>query len=190
MTIAQHIGFAAMLAEGLAGRGSRGLSGARPLDWSTLTLPALGGGMLSPDLFRGRVVLAVNTASRCVFTGQLRGLQRLWRERRDAGLTLLGVPSNDFAQEPLRGTAIREFCERRCGADLPPLLAEQRVIGADAHPLYSWAAAEGGRAAVPRWNFHKLLIGRDGRLRGAFTAAVGSRSPRLVSAIDDALAPG
>jgi len=190
MIVARHIGFAAMLAEGLAGRGGRALAGARPLDWSTLPLPAPGGGTLSPDLFQGRVVLAVNTASRCVFTGQLRGLQDLWRERRDRGLTLLAVPSNDFAQEPLRGKAIHEYCERRYGADLPPLLAEQRVTGADAHPLYRWAAAEGGRPAVPRWNFHKLLIGRDGRLRGAFTAAVGSRSRRLLSAIDDALAAG
>lgn len=185
--VGQGAGLLSMLLGSLSGRGSRALAGQQPLDWRRLPLPGLEGGALDPALFAGQVVLVVNSASRCLFTRQYRGLQALWQGRRAQGLVLLGVPANDFArQEPGEATAIRRFCDRRYGIDFP-LLARQVVIGPAAHPLYRWAAAEGGRAAIPRWNFHKLLIGRDGRLAGAFSSAVSPASRRLRAAIDAAL---
>lgn len=187
MNIAQGPGFLAMLLAGLAGRGAQALAGRTPLDWAALPLPALDGGALPASLFAGKAVLVVNTASGCVFARQLSGLQRLWQKRRADGLVVLGVPSDDFAQEKRDGAALRGHCERRHRVDYP-LLARQRVLGPEAHPLYRWAAAEGGPAAVPRWNFHKLLVGRDGRLAGSFSAAIGAGSRRLATALDEALA--
>lgn len=187
MNISQGPGFLGMLLGGLVGRGAQAIAGRRPLDWASLPLPGLDGGALSPALFAGRVVLVVNTASGCVFAAQLGALQRLWQEREAAGLTILGVPSNDFAQERRDAAALRGFCDRRHHVAFP-LLAKQAVLGPQAHPIYRWAAAEGGPAAVPKWNFHKLLVGRDGRLLGSFSAAVGAGSRRLATALDEALA--
>lgn len=185
--IGKGSGFLGMMLGSLAGAGSRRIDGTQPLDWAALPLPALGGGTLDPALLQAKVVLAVNVASRCIFTGQYKALEALWQSRRERGLVVLGIPANDFFnQEPGDAAAIRGFCDAR-GVDFP-MLAKQRVTGPEAHPLYRWAAAEGGRAALPRWNFHKLLIGRDGRLRGAFASAVPVRSRKLLKAIDEALA--
>lgn len=187
MSLAQGLGLVAVLLRSAVGRGATAIQGRNKLDWTRVPLPALAGGSLSPRLFQGQVVLLVNTASRCGFTPQYRGLQALWELHRRRGLVVLGVPSNDFAgQEPGSDAEIRAFCDSRFGLDFP-LLARQRVTGPEAHPLYRWAAAEGGAAAVPRWNFHKLLIGRDGRLAGAFTAFVRPSSPRLARALEGAL---
>lgn len=189
MRLRQGLGLAAMLLRSATGRGATAIQGRGKLDWSKVPLPALGGGSLSPRLFQGQVVLLVNTASRCGFTPQYKGLQALWQSQHRRGLVVLGVPSNDFAgQEPGSDAEIRAFCDSRFGIGFP-LLARQRVIGPEAHPLFHWVAAEGGAAAVPRWNFHKLLIGRDGRLAGAFTSLVRPGSPRLARAIERALAP-
>ncbi|OWJ65811.1 glutathione peroxidase [Inquilinus limosus] len=160
---------------------------ARPLDWSALPLPKLEGGAFAPDAFAGKVVLVVNTASFCGFTKQYSGLEALWARHRDGGFVLLGVPSNDFgAQEPGSSGEIKEFCETTFGIDFP-MLAKQAVVGADAHPLYRWAAQQDA-AAVPKWNFHKLLIGRDGTLLASFPSAAEPTGPEVTEAVDAALA--
>jgi glutathione peroxidase len=147
----------------------------------------LDGAPLPLEPLAGRVLLVVNTASRCGFTRQYAGLQELWTRHRLKGLTVIGVPSNDFAgQEPGSSEDIAEFCNREFGVTFP-MASRQVVIGASAHPLYQWAARQ--RAdAVPRWNFHKLLIGRDGQLIAAFGSATTPGDPRLVTAIEQALA--
>ncbi|MGK9235177.1 glutathione peroxidase [Inquilinus limosus] len=161
---------------------------ARPLDWSALPLPKLEGGAFAPDAFAGKVVLVVNTASFCGFTRQYSGLQELWARHRGRDFVLLGVPSNDFgAQEPGSAGEIKEFCETSFGIDFP-MLAKQPVVGAEAHPLYRWAAQQ-DPAAVPKWNFHKLLIGRDGTLLAAFPSAAEPTGPEVAKAVDAALAP-
>ncbi|MGL4965773.1 MAG: glutathione peroxidase [Inquilinus sp.] len=160
---------------------------ARPLDWSAVPLPKLEGGAFAPDAFAGKVVLVVNTASFCGFTKQYAGLEALWTRHRDGGFVLLGVPSNDFgAQEPGSSGEIAEFCETTFGIDFP-MLAKQPVVGADAHPLYRWAAQQDA-AAVPKWNFHKLLIGRDGTLLAAFPSGAEPTGPEVTKAVDAALA--
>ncbi len=162
-------------------------AGRQPIDWSTVSLDSIGGGPLPAGDYKGRVVLLVNTASLCGFTGQYRGLEELWRKYKDKGLVVLGVPSNDFGgQEPGSKEEIKRFCEATFDVTFP-LADKQSVIGPDAHPLYRWAATQTGPLGTPSWNFHKILIGRDGRVIDWFTAMSGV-GPKLDSAIEAALA--
>ncbi|RAU23430.1 glutathione peroxidase [Paramagnetospirillum kuznetsovii] len=168
--------------------GSAAAADAGRLDWAALPLPALNGGVLKPDSFRDRVVLVVNTASKCGFTPQYEGLEALWKEYRGRGLVVLGVPSNDFgSQEPGSNAEVATFCEINYGVDFP-LMEKQVVVGEAAHPLYRWAAERTGPLGVPRWNFHKLLIGKDGRLLDWFSSMTAPDATRLRAAIDKALA--
>ena len=101
---------------------------------------------------------------------------------------VLGVPANDFGgQEPGSNAEIQRFCEGSFGVDFP-MLSKQRVVGAEAHPLYLWAAAASDGASQPKWNFHKLLVGRDGRLAGWFGSRATPTGPELTAAVEAALA--
>lgn len=150
------------------------------------TLPALDGGTLDLAQFKGKTVLLVNTASYCGFTKQYDGLQKLWEDKREAGLVVLGVPSNDFgAQEPGSKDQIKEFCEVNFAIDFP--MSDKLVVrGATAHPLYKWLAAETG--ATPRWNFYKFLIDGAGRPVTSFSSMTSPQSKKLGRAIDETLA--
>lgn len=164
-----------------------GRYGRQPIDWSRVSLDSIGGGPMATADFGGRVVLLVNTASRCGFTGQYRGLELLWRRYRNRGLIVLGVPSNDFGgQEPGSNEEIRQFCGVTFDVTFP-LAGKQVVSGPAAHPLYRWAAAQTGALGTPSWNFHKILIGRDGRVIDWFSAA-GGTGAKLDRAIEAALA--
>ena len=135
----------------------------------------------------GKPVLVVNTASFCGFTSQYGALQELWERYRDRGLVVLGVPSNDFGgQEPHDEAAIETFCEVNYAVDFP-MTAKQRVVGADAHPLYRWIADELGEAGVPKWNFHKYLIDGEGALAGVWPSRVGPLSGDVVAAVESHL---
>ncbi len=167
-------------------------AGRQPIDWSKVSLESIGGGPLPTAGYSGQVVLLVNTASLCGFTGQYRDLEALWRKYKDIGgkdrgLVLLGVPSNDFGgQEPGSNEEIKRFCEATFDVTFP--LADKQVVsGPAAHPLYKWAASQTGALGTPNWNFHKILIGRDGRIVDWFTA-VGGTGARLDRAIEAALA--
>jgi glutathione peroxidase len=137
--------------------------------------------------FAGKAVLVVNTASFCGFTHQYEGLQSLWEKYRDRGLVVLGVPSNDFGrQEPGTATEIKEFCAVNFSIDFP--MTEKYVVsGGEAHPFFKWAGDTLGAKAQPRWNFHKILIGPDGRALDAFPSQTGPSSATLVSAVEAAL---
>jgi len=137
--------------------------------------------------FAGKAVLVVNTASACGFTPQYKGLEELWRNYRDKGLVVLGVPSNDFgAQEPGSETQIQNFCETRFNVSFP-MTSKSTVIGGNAHPFYKWIVAQAGEGAAPRWNFHKFLIDTKGNLAGAFPSKVAPEDAKLTEAIDAAL---
>ena len=136
--------------------------------------------------FAGRPVLVVNTASRCGYTGQYSGLQELWDRYAHRGLVVLGVPSDDFNQELATEDAVKEFCELNYGVEFP-MTAITSVKGRDVHPFYAWAAREAG---APRWNFHKYLIGPDGRLAGAYATAIEPTDARLTGAIEELLPAG
>lgn len=148
---------------------------------------AIEGQPLPLSTYRGKVVLVVNTASLCGYTPQYAGLQKVWEKYRDRGFILLGVPSNDFgSQEPGSDKEIKQFCDLNYGIDFP-MTTKVHVRGRNAHPFYGWAAQQLGAQSRPRWNFHKYLVGRDGRLVGWFPSAVEPGSADLVRAIEAAL---
>ena len=138
--------------------------------------------------WRGKILLVVNTASFCGFTKQYAGLQALWTKYESKGLIVVGVPSNDFGgQEPKAESEIKKFCEGAFGITFP-LTDKQSVTGPSAHPFYKWAAASAGEGGAPSWNFHKYLIGKDGRLLRSFSSRMSPESEDLMREIESALA--
>ena len=151
------------------------------------TVRTAAGAMTGLDAYRGKVLLIVNTASKCGFTPQYGGLQALWQRREAEGLAVIGVPSNDFGgQEPGDADEIGAFCSRNYGVNFP-MTAKLHVRGPEAHPLFGWLGREGGVLSRPRWNFFKYVIGRDGRLLDWFTSVTAPGSARLQRALDRAL---
>ena len=137
--------------------------------------------------FEGEVVMVVNTASRCGFTPQYEGLQAIYNEYRDRGFVIVGVPANNFmGQEPGSAQEIQQFCTLNYGVTFP-MAAKTDVVGEHRHPFYAWAQTQLGDAAVPQWNFHKLLIGRDGHLIAAFPTRAEPTSEEVRNAVDAAL---
>jgi glutathione peroxidase len=148
---------------------------------------SIDGKPLPVSSFKDKVVLVVNTASRCGLTPQYEGLESLWADYKDKGLVVLGVPSNDFGgQEPGAESQIQDFCRTNFSVDFP-MTSKNAVVGAAAHPLYVWAKSELGEAGEPKWNFHKLLIGKDGQLIAGFGSRTEPSDPALRAAIDGAL---
>ena len=151
------------------------------------SFPALSGDDIRLAAFTGKPLLVVNTASLCGYTPQYAGLQELWNEFRERGLTVIGVPSNDFgSQEPGGSSEITQTAHHQYGVTFP-VAAKAIVTGAKAHPFYKWAA-EARPRDVPRWNFHKYLIGRDGYIAEAFSSAVEPADTRVKTAIARTLA--
>lgn len=162
-------------------------TGATGMTAHDFELTGIDGTPLPLKQFRGKVVLLVNTASQCGFTPQYADLEKIWQQYRARGLVVLGVPSNDFGgQEPGSAAQIKEFCEINFNIDFP-LTEKQVVKGPNAHPLYRWIAAELGEDALPKWNFHKYLIGADGRLIEGFATPVKPTDAKITKAIELAL---
>jgi glutathione peroxidase len=136
--------------------------------------------------YAGKVVLVVNTASYCGFTPQYEGLEKLYGKYAAQGLVVLGFPSNDFGQqEPKDGKDIADFCFNTYGVKFP-MFSKTVVKGPNINPLYAELSQATGKA--PGWNFHKYLIGRDGKALGSYDSNVTPLSPTLVSTIEKALA--
>ena len=151
------------------------------------SFPALAGGDIKLADYTGRPMMVVNTASLCGFTPQYAGLQQLWSEFHDRGLMIIGVPSNDFGgQEPGGAKEISETAQHQYGVTFP-MAAKAVVKGPDAHPFYRWAATARPKD-VPRWNFHKYLVGRDGYLADVFPESVDPLDTRVKTAVARALA--
>ena len=137
--------------------------------------------------YAGRAVLVVNTASKCGFTSQLKGLQELHDRYGDRGFTVVGVPSNDFAgQEPGSETEIQSFCELNYGVSFP-MTAKVHVSGAEAHPLFPWIREQLGPLSAPRWNFYKYLIDGEGHAVNWFASTTAPTAGPLVRAVEGVL---
>ena len=137
--------------------------------------------------YQGKVILLVNTASQCSFTGQYEGLEKLYQQYKDQGLIVIGIPSNDFgSQEPGSSEEIAAFCQLNYGVSFP-MTAKYSVSGRDAHPFYRWAKETLGFGTAPKWNFHKYLVDRHGTLVDYFYSATRPQSSRLVKAVTSAL---
>jgi glutathione peroxidase len=173
-----------------------------------IPLQTIDGTPTSLAAYKGKVLLVVNVASKCGLTPQYEGLQKLFADRRDSGLAVLGFPANDFrGQEPGTNEEIAGFCSTTYAVEFP-LFSKISVAGEDKHPLYkaliaAKPEAEGGDTMrknlagygiTPNpepevlWNFEKFLIGRDGTVIGRFTPDVTAEDPRLIAALDAALA--
>jgi glutathione peroxidase len=156
------------------------------LAWS-FGFPSIDGGQLDFGVFKGRALLVVNTASFCGYTYQYDGLEKLHAARSPEGLTVVGVPSQDFNQESPDSATVKTFCETRFGIEFP-LAGVSHVRGPAAAPFYAWVKQQ--RQWEPSWNFNKVLVGRDGRIAGMFGSGDEPDGPKLTQAISAALATG
>ncbi len=155
----------------------------------SFSFEAIDGGPLPLSTFAGKTVLVVNTASMCGFTRQYQGLQDLYEAYRDKGFVVLGAPSNDFGgQEPDKEADIKKFCEVNFNVNFP-LTEKVAVRGAAAHPFYAWARETLGAANAPSWNFHKYLVGPDGRLIAAFASGEEPMGEKIRAAVEAAVKP-
>ena len=136
------------------------------------------------EKFLGKVILVVNTASKCGFTPQYEGLEKLYQEKKDKGLVVLGFPSHDFYQEPATETEIKDFCKLTYDVKFP-MFTKTNVRGKKAHPFFKLLADETNSS--PKWNFHKYLIGRDGTVVDSFSTVTGPGSNRIIKKIDELL---
>lgn len=145
----------------------------------------IGGKPVTMDRYRGKVLLVVNTASECGFTPQFEGLEALYQQYRDKGLAVAGFPSDDFFQEKDDEKETADVCYVNYGVTFD-MYAPVAVRGGDADPLFRALAQQGDGA--PKWNFYKYVVGRDGRVVATFNSRVKPDDPKLIEAIDSALA--
>jgi len=143
----------------------------------------VGGKKIDLVEYKNQVILIVNVASRCGFTNQYKDLQTLWSTYKDKGLVVIGVPSNNFRQEPGTNKEIKDFCETTFGIDFP-ITEKTNIIGDDAHPFYVWAKNNYGSGAIPKWNFHKIIIGKNGKVVDTFASITNPSSKKFISTIE------
>jgi glutathione peroxidase len=147
----------------------------------------LDGSPLNLSEYKDKVIVVVNVASQCGFTKQYEDMQNVWEKYQARGFVMLGVPSNDFGnQEPGNSKDIKNFCEAKFGISFP-MTEKVSVKGENAHPLYKWAKENYGSSAIPKWNFHKIIIGKDGRIEDTFASITNPSSKRFIKAIEKAL---
>ena len=134
--------------------------------------------------FKGKTILLVNVASNCGFTKQYDGLQTLYDKYKEKNFIVIGVPSNQFGgQEPGSNNEIKDFCETNFNITFP-LTDKVNVKGDNAHPIYKWAKENHGNSTVPKWNFHKILINKNGKIQDTFSSFTTPMSEKITKQID------
>ena len=144
---------------------------------------SIDGGKIDLQNYKDNVMVVVNVASRCGFTNQYEDLQNLWSKYKDKDLVVIGVPTNNFKQEPGSNKDIKDFCETNFNIDFP-MTEKMDVIGGNAHPFFKWTKENHGRSAVPKWNFHKIIIGKDGKVADTFTSITKPSSKKFIDLIE------
>ena len=134
-----------------------------------LKIESISGKIIYFSEYKNKVVLIVNTASYCGFTNQYEELQKLWDIYKSKGLIVLGIPSNSFNQEKKNDSEVKEFCEVNFNINFP-LSSITEVKGKNAHEIFKWAENNHGKSAIPKWNFHKILINKEGKIENTFTS--------------------
>ena len=134
--------------------------------------------------YKGKVIVVVNVASRCGYTPQYEGLQSLWSNYKNKDLIVLGVPTNNFRQEPGSNKEIKDFCESNFGITFP-MTEKINVIGSNSHPFYKWAKEDYGIGAIPKWNFHKIIIGKEGKIVDTFSSITKPSSKKFLKIIEE-----
>ena len=151
-----------------------------------LNIKSNNGDILNLKDYKNNVVLIVNTASYCGFTNQYADMQKLWDKYKDKGLLVLGVPSNSFNQEKNDDSEVKKFCEVNFNINFP-LTSITSVKGDDAHEIYKWARENHGKSAIPKWNFHKILINKDGKVAETYSSFTNPTSKKVISKIETLL---
>ena len=147
----------------------------------------LDGSPLKLSEYNNKVIIVVNVASQCGFTKQYEDMQKVWEEYQDKGVIMLGIPSNNFGnQEPGTSEEIKNFCEAKFGITFP-MTEKITVKGENAHPFYKWAKENHGKSAIPKWNFHKIIIGKDGKVIDTFASITNPSSNKFIKVIEKAL---
>ena len=149
-----------------------------------LNIKSLEGTNIELSEYKNNAVLLVNVASNCGFTKQYADLQNLWDTYKDKGLIVIGVPSNQFgSQEPGTNKEIKEFCEVNFSVTFP-MTDKVNVKGENAHPVYLWANDNFGKSAVPKWNFHKILINKEGKIHDTYSSLTKPTSKKITTEIE------
>ena len=136
--------------------------------------------------YKNKVILVVNTASYCGFTKQYDELQELWDLYKEKGLIVLGVPSNSFNQEKSNDADVKKFCEVNFNINFP-LTTITEVKGENSHELFKWAEKNYGKSAIPKWNFHKILINKEGKIEETYNSFTKPMSKKITSKIESLL---
>ena len=144
----------------------------------------LDGSTLKLSEYKNKVIVVVNVASQCGFTKQYEDMQKVWEKYEKSGVVMLGVPSNDFGnQEPGNNSEIKKFCEAKFGITFP-ITEKVSVKGENAHPFFKWAKKNYGNSAVPKWNFHKILIDKSGKVAETFTSITNPSSKKFIKSVE------
>ena len=133
--------------------------------------------------YKDKVLLIVNVASRCGYTNQYSDLQNLHEKYNKDGLVVIGIPSNNFKQEPGSKEDIKTFCETNFGVSFP-MTDKTNVVGSDAHPFFIWAKKNHGLSAIPKWNFHKIIVGKNGKILDTFSSFTSPTSKKITKIIE------
>ena len=145
----------------------------------------LDGTILNLSEYKNKILIVVNVASQCGFTSQYEDMQKVWENYQSKGVIMLGVPSNDFGkQEPGSNEDIKNFCEAKFGISFP--MTEKVIVkGDNAHPFYLWAKKNYGNKAVPKWNFHKIIIDKSGKIAKTFSSLTNPSSSKFIKVLDE-----
>ena len=141
------------------------------------------GNIIKLSDYKDKVIVVVNVASRCGFTNQYDGLQDVWDKYKESNLVVIGVPTNDFKQEPGSNNEIKDFCESNFNISFP-MTEKTNVIGKKSHPFFNWAKVNHGNSAIPKWNFHKIIIGKNGKIVDTFSSITKPSSKKFLDFIE------
>ena len=144
---------------------------------------SIDGGEIRLNKFKNKIIVVVNVASRCGYTPQYDDLQALWTNYKNKDFVVIGVPTNNFKQERGSNKQIKDFCETNFGITFP-LTEKTDVIGKNAHPFYKWAKKNYGIGAIPKWNFHKIIIGKNGKVLDTFASFTKPTSKKFLNTIE------
>ena len=149
-------------------------------------IESITGDIIELNKFRDKLILVVNTASYCGFTNQYDDMQKLWNLYKKKGLIVIAVPSSSFNQEKSSNKEVKEFCEVNFNINF--LITEiYEVKGENAHEIYKWAKKNYGKGAIPKWNFHKILINKEGKVEETYNSFTNPMSKKILLKIDEIL---
>ena len=166
-----------------------------PDGWYELNLPYTGtrteiseikinGETIKLAEYKNKVIVVVNVASRCGYTPQYEDLQTLWLNYKSQNVVVIGVPTNNFRQEPGSNKEIKNFCETNFGITFP-MTEKISVLGSNSHPFFKWAKKDFGIGAIPKWNFHKIIIGKNGKIADTFSSITNPTSRKFLNVIEN-----